>query len=146
MAILVVKMVKEEKKDDWTYKVNLSSGEEVTIKTVQVVKRRQHFENRNAVGRTGILTRIGAKANLEKKRKFRIQVTEPNHILELQEEMHKDLSSYLEDTDIRPGYIGHQHLDDELMPDVQVGDTCQIKGYENRWWIYASISRMEDLH
>ncbi|KAL5986618.1 hypothetical protein ACLOJK_014951, partial [Asimina triloba] len=25
-----------------------------------------------------------------------------------------------EDTNIRPGYIGHQHLDDWMMPDVQV--------------------------
>ncbi|KAL5994048.1 hypothetical protein ACLOJK_034919 [Asimina triloba] len=25
-----------------------------------------------------------------------------------------------EDTNIRPGYIGHQHLDDGLMPDVKV--------------------------
>ncbi|KAL6003967.1 hypothetical protein ACLOJK_004513 [Asimina triloba] len=24
-----------------------------------------------------------------------------------------------EDTNIRPGYIGHQHLNDGLMPDVQ---------------------------
>ncbi|KAL5979068.1 hypothetical protein ACLOJK_018965, partial [Asimina triloba] len=24
-----------------------------------------------------------------------------------------------EDTNIRPGYIGHQHLDDGLMPNVQ---------------------------
>ncbi|KAL5988759.1 hypothetical protein ACLOJK_026861 [Asimina triloba] len=34
-----------------------------------------------------------------------------------------------EDTNIRPGYIGHQHLIDGLMPDVQVGMLTGSRDY-----------------
>ncbi|KAL6003411.1 hypothetical protein ACLOJK_023634 [Asimina triloba] len=36
-----------------------------------------------------------------------------------------------DDTNIRPGYMGHQHLDDGLMPDVQMRMPAGLGDYES---------------
>ncbi|KAL5975841.1 hypothetical protein ACLOJK_020169 [Asimina triloba] len=64
-----------------------------------------------------------------------------------------------EDTNIRPGYIGHQHLNDGLMPDVQVwiptgsgdygyegGYTLVLFGWETSIEPKCSICSGEGVH
>ncbi|KAL5984312.1 hypothetical protein ACLOJK_018416 [Asimina triloba] len=52
----VVRDVEEEAANKMgRWEINPSSGEGDTIKTVQAVRSSQHFENRSAVGRTGVL-------------------------------------------------------------------------------------------
>ncbi|KAL5978573.1 hypothetical protein ACLOJK_029690 [Asimina triloba] len=50
------------------------------------------------------------------------------------------------DTNIRPEYIGHQHLDDGLMLDVQVRIPSGSGDYRNEGRYTPVFCRIRDLH